>query len=261
MLNFSYNYLGDYMKFAFLVSFLAGISTVLGSFVLFVKYKSKDGLISKSLSFASGVMIAVSVLDLVPNSVINLSKTFYFLLALLLSFLFLILGIILSLLINKYLPNNYDNTVNGKLYKVGIFSMLAIILHNIPEGIATFLTASENMKLGITLAVAIALHNIPEGISISVPIYFGTKSKFKAILYTFISGISEFLGAILAFLFLSNINSTIFVDMLYSLIAGIMISLSIEELIPNACCYSKKINVAIYVLIGVLFMSFVHFIA
>lgn len=138
--------------------------------------------------------------------------------------------------------------------------MLAIILHNIPEGIATFLTTNSNAKLGITLAIAIALHNIPEGISISVPLYFGTGSKRKAILYTFISGISEFFGSIIAYLFLKNIASDMFINLLYALIAGIMISLSIEELIPNANKYSEKTVVIKYILIGIAFMGIVHFI-
>ena len=89
------------------------------------------------------------------------------------------IGVIVSLLINKYLPSDFEKAKDSKLYKIGIFSMLAIILHNIPEGIATFLTTNANAKLGITLAIAIALHNIPEGISISVPLYFGTGSKQK----------------------------------------------------------------------------------
>ena len=248
------------MNFAFLVSFLASISTLLGAAVLFIEYKDKNKLISKSLSFASGVMIAVSVLDLIPSSVIGLSKNFYIFPSTLLTLSFMAIGVIVSLLINKYLPSDFEKAKDSKLYKIGIFSMLAIILHNIPEGIATFLTTNANAKLGITLAIAIALHNIPEGISISVPLYFGTGSKTKAILYTFISGTSEFFGSILAYLFLKNIASDIFINLLYALIAGIMISLSIEELIPNANKYSKKAVVIKYILIGIIFMGIVHFI-
>lgn len=103
------------------------------------------------------------------------------------------------------------------------------------------------------------MHNIPEGISISVPIYYSTNSKFKAILYTFISGISEFIGAIVAFVFLSEISSIFFLDLLYSLIAGIMISLVIDELLPYAFNYQKGLNVIFYLLIGILFMSSIHF--
>ena len=82
--------------------------------------------------------------------------------------------------------------------------MIAIILHNVPEGIATFISSSKDISLGISLAIAITLHNIPEGISISIPIYYSTKSKFKALLYTFISGVSEPIGALIAYLFLSK---------------------------------------------------------
>ena len=219
------------MNFAFLVSFLASISTLLGAAVLFIEYKDKNKLISKSLSFASGVMIAVSVLDLIPSSVIDLSKNFYIFPSTLLTLSFMAIGVIVSLLINKYLPSDFEKAKDSKLYKIGIFSMLSIILHNIPEGI-----------------------------SISVPLYFGTGSKTKAILYTFISGISEFFGSILAYLFLKNIASDIFINLLYALIAGIMISLSIEELIPNANKYSKKAVVIKYILIGIIFMGIVHFI-
>lgn len=248
------------MNFAFLVSFLASISTLLGASVLFIDYRDKNKLISKSLSFASGVMISVSILDLIPSAVLGLNKNLYLFSSFLLTLSFMSIGIILSLIINKYLPTDFEKVKDSKLYKIGIFSMLAIILHNIPEGIATFLTTNSNAKLGITLAIAIALHNIPEGISISVPLYFGTGSKRKAILYTFISGISEFFGSIIAYLFLKNIASDMFINLLYALIAGIMISLSIEELIPNANKYSEKTVVIKYILIGIAFMGIVHFI-
>ena len=121
------------MNFAFLVSFLASISTLLGAAVLFIEYKDKNKLISKSLSFASGVMIAVSILDLIPSSVIGLSKNFYIFPSTLLTLSFMVIGIIVSLLINKYLPSDFEKVKDSKLYKIGIFSMLAIILHNIPE--------------------------------------------------------------------------------------------------------------------------------
>ena len=103
--------------------------------------------------------------------------------------------------VDKYLPETKENT---KLYRVGIISMLAIILHNIPEGIATFMASSMDKTLGISLAIAIAMHNLPEGISIAVPIYYSTNKKSKAFIYTFISAISEPFGALIAFIFLKN---------------------------------------------------------
>ena len=121
------------------------------------------------------------------------------------------------------------------------------------------MTTSSNSKLGISLAFAISLHNIPEGISISVPIYYSTNSKLKAILYTFISGISEFIGAIMAFLFFSSVSSSIFLDFLYSVIAGIMINLSLDELFPNSQKYSNSLNSFFYLLVGFLTMLIIHF--
>ena len=125
--------------------------------------------------------------------------------------------------IDKYLP--VDNTYikdNKGLYKVGIISMLAIILHNIPEGIATYMASNTDIKVGISLTLAIALHNIPEGISISIPIYYSTKNRLKAIGYTMISALSEPFGAIITYLFLQKyINNTI-MGFLFAVIAGII---------------------------------------
>ena len=132
--------------------------------------------------------------------------------------------------------------------------MLAIIIHNIPEGIATFIATNSNVFLGFSLALAIALHNIPEGISISVPIYYATGNKKKALLYTLISALSEPIGAILAYLFLSKfINNTI-LGLLFSLIAGIMLQISFCELLPS----SKKYNISttFFFILGVLIMIF-----
>lgn len=156
------------------------------------------------------------------------------------------------MLIDKYLPDN--NYQDGYLYRVGMISMIAIILHNVPEGIATFLTSNHDLKLGITLAIALALHNIPEGISVAVPIYYSTGSKIKAFIYTLISGMSEFFGAILASIFLSRFSNDFFMGCLYAIIAGIMMHISIYELLPSSFKYNKPIQTIIYFLIGMLFM-------
>ena len=120
------------MEFAFLISFLAGISTVLGSIILFFKHASKEKVIGNSLAFASGVMFSVSLLDLIPSSITGLNKTFELVPTILISAIFIVIGIILSIIINKYLPS-FEEKNEGKLYKLGLFSMIAIMLHNIPE--------------------------------------------------------------------------------------------------------------------------------
>ena len=140
------------------------------------------------------------------------------------------------------------------LFKVGIISMIAIILHNIPEGIATFVATNSSVSLGITLALAIAMHNIPEGISISVPLYYSTGSKKRAIMYTLISALSEPFGALLAYLFLKDIMNDIILGILFSIIAGIMLQISFCELIPTTKKYNNKKTAIIFFILGVIFM-------
>ena len=190
----------------FLLCLIAGLSTLLGSLFIYIK-GNKNNIIKCALAYASGVMLSVSIFDLIPESIImlkNTSKnTSFFMLT-----IFITIGLTIPLLIDKILPNKLNKT--NKLYKLGIFTMIVIIIHNIPEVIATYISSETNIKLGISITIAIAMHNIPEGISIAMPVYYATKNKKKAIGLTFLSGMSEPLGAILAFLFLKPIiNDTI----------------------------------------------------
>lgn len=129
-----------------------------------------------------------------------------------------------------------------------------------PEGIATFMATNSDMMLGISLAMAIALHNIPEGISISIPIYYATNSKLKALFYTFISGISEPFGALLTYLFLNNFINDRIMGFLFGVIAGIMIHIALYELLPTAKSYNNKKIVYLFFIIGIIFMTINHFI-
>ena len=219
--------------YAFVLSFLASISTIIGSFIIFFDKRKSSRVVAYSLSFAAGVMICVSLTDLLPNAYKMIMWYKDSFLKLLFTLIFMVIGIIISMIIDKYVPD-YESKENRGLYKIGIISMVAIILHNIPEGIATFITSSNNLKLGITLTIAIALHNIPEGISIAVPIYHATNNKIKAILYSLISGMSEVLGSIVAYFFLKPIMNDSIMASLYAIIAGIMVHISIYELLPTS---------------------------
>lgn len=244
---------------AFILSFLAGISTVIGALVIFIDKNKNEKIVVGSLSFAAGVMICVSLTDLLPSSynlILDGARAFP---KVMLTLIFMVIGIIISMLIDKYLPDQSNERQGGKsLYKIGIISMVAIILHNIPEGIATFITSSNNIKLGITLTVAIALHNIPEGISIAVPIYHSTRNKAKAFLYALVSGMSEVLGAILAYLFLAPFINDHVMAALYSIIAGIMIHISVYELLPGAYKEGTIKSILKYFLIGFIVMILSH---
>lgn len=244
--------------YGFLLTTLAGFSTMLGTFLIFMKWENKDKIINASLSFAAGVMITVSLTDLIPEGITLLKTNFFVIPTILLALIFVVLGIIISMTIDELLPTNQQS--NNKLYHIGIFSMLAIILHNIPEGIATFMASNNNATLGLSLAIAIALHNIPEGISISIPIYYGTHSKKKSLLYTFISSISEPFGALLAFLFLSPFINNFMMGVLFSMIAGIMLHIAFYELIPGALQYRDKLVSVIAFICGAIMMILSHFI-
>lgn len=223
--------------FPLLISSLAGISTLLGGLIVFINFKDKDKFIVLALSFSLSVMLTLSIFELIPESTIILINNYGFAWAIILSIAVFYLGKILVTKIENRL------TLLGKknnLYRVGVLSMLALMIHNFPEGIATFMTAYNDLSMGINLGIAIMLHNIPEGISISAPIYYATGSRGKGILYSFISGLAEPLGAIMAYIILKNFINNTTISIILILVAGIMITLAIEEMLPEVNKYNKK---------------------
>ena len=220
----------------FIITFLAGISTILGIIPTYFNSKYKDSIINLSLSFACGIMISISIFSLIPESLNYIGFSFINIILLL---LFINIGLVISTYIDKKISKRINNNC---LYKLGIVSIIALILHNIPEGITTFLTTSSNFRIGLTLSFAIALHNIPEGISIAIPIYYSTKSHKKAFIYTFISGFSELIGGILSYIFLSHFINNFILSLILGITAGIMIQISLFELLPNSLKYKKYKN-------------------
>ena len=235
----------------FLLTSIAGLSTLLGTLFIFIKC-DLNKLTSYALAFAAGVMISVSLFDLIPESLNKLLTENIKNICFVYIITGITLGIIFSLIINKVLP------LKNPIYKVGVFSMIAIIAHNIPEGIITFLSANNNITLGITLMIAIALHNIPEGISISVPVYTSTKSKKRAIGDTTVSALAEPLGALIAFLFLKPIITNKAMGFILALTSGIMIYIGVFELLPLSLKYkNKKVIISLFT-IGFILMIINH---
>ncbi len=233
---------------ALLLSFLAGLSTIIGSILIFFSKNKK--LLIGAFAFAAGVMITVSIVDLIPESFSYLSTYYYPFPAVLFVCIFFTLGVILSSFIDHLIPSN------NSIYKIGIISFIAIMMHNIPEGMATFIASNTDIKLGITLTIAIALHNIPEGITIALPIYYSKNSKKKALFYTAIAGLSEFVGAIVTCLFLKDYITYKFMGFLLAMIAGIMIQISFYELLPEVKKAKEK-RAIFYFFIGsvIMFLS------
>lgn len=227
------------------ISFLAGISTILGGCVILFKenYNSKN--LSLFLGFSAGVMIGISLFDLLYNSFIYLNNNDNFVIII---FIYTLIGILIAIIIDKIVPKE-----SSEVGRVGVISLIGIIIHNMPEGIATYITTSYDLKLGISFALAIAIHNIPEGIAISVPLFNKNKSVVKTLLYTSIAGFSELLGAILSCFLLSNFINTNTMGILFSIIAGIMLHISIFELVPLSIKNNKKWGVY-SLIIGILFI-------
>ena len=227
----------------FIISLMAGLSNLIGCFFLVIKTKTVCKFIGVSLAFSATIMILISIFELVPEGFYYIVKSNGLLLGIFMLILMILTGYLLNTCINKKIAEKGFNSSN--LYRVGILSMIALMIHNLPEGILTFLSSSVDIKLGLKLSIAIMLHNIPEGIAIAVPIYYSTGSRGKAVINTLISGLSEPIGAFLAYLFLYKYMSNFLISIILLFVAGIMISISINDIFDEARKYSNK-----YILIG-----------
>jgi ZIP family zinc transporter len=138
---------------------------------------------------------------------------------------------------------------------MGLFTALAIAIHNFPEGLATFTSALKDPYMGLSIAVAIAIHNIPEGIAVSVPVFYATKNRNKAFLYSFLSGLAEPLGALIGYLILLQFFSELVFGIVFAMVAGIMVFISLDELLPTAEKYGEH-HLAMYgVISGMIVMA------
>lgn len=249
--------------FALALSFLAGISTVLGAIIAFGTRKKSDKAITFALGFSAGVMICVSFTDLFPyaeQALMNSYGKFY---GVVLTMFYMLSGMIFAMLIDWFIPSeSYVIEVNdkkhSKLFRVGFVSMIAITLHNFPEGIATFISSYQDVKLGLSITIAIAMHNIPEGIAVAMPIYYATGSKKKAFKYTLYSGLSEPIGALLAFLLLRPFINEFLLGLIFAFVMGIMLYISFEELIPSSREYGYN-NLSLYsIFLGICIIPLTH---
>ena len=241
---------------ALLISFVAGMSTLIGTIIVFIPKSEGKKTVTFSLGFAAGAMITVSLYDLLPQAQEFLSSFVGQRVGAILVVAFLILGILIAMLIDYFVPHEEADDQKGEiphqdLFRVGFVSMIAIMLHNFPEGIATFMAGYHDIKLGIAIAIAIMLHNIPEGISVAMPIFFATGSKKKALKYTFLAGISEPIGALLAFLVLKPFINDFVLGAIFSVVAGIMLHISFEELIPSSRQYGYNRLAVFSIFIGI----------
>lgn len=231
-----------------IISTIAGLSTLLGGVVVFLNIKNKESFLSFVLSFSLSVMISISVFELIPESIISLYKLY----GLLPSLFIGVGGFLIGGSVVNRINSKIERISNNNLYNIGILSMVALMIHNLPEGILTFMTSYKDLSMGISLGIAIMLHNIPEGISISIPIYYSTGNKFKSLLYTLISGLSEPLGALLAYILLKNFINDLTISIILILVSGIMINLSINDILPEVNKYNKKKQSILGMILGLI---------
>ncbi|MEG0284008.1 MAG: zinc transporter ZupT [Erysipelotrichales bacterium] len=230
---------------AFTLTLIAGLSTGIGGILATQVKCTNKKFLSGSLAFSAGVMVYVSFMEMLPDGFETLNKE-YGHKGELFAILAFIVGILIIGIIDRLIPEETNfheigilddcqvSDANKSLVRVGLFSALAVTIHNLPEGMATFMASLSDPALGISIALAIALHNIPEGIAVAVPIFHATNSKKKALKYAFISGLAEPLGALLTFLFLMPFLNDTIIGIVFCIVAGIMIYISIEELMPAA---------------------------
>jgi len=245
--------------FALMLTALAGLSTGIGSAIAYFIKKPKTVYLAFSLGFSAGVMIYISFMELLPKALESKGEV-WGITAFFVGIIFI--GLIDLAIPEPTNPHEYkepSDIAKGQgdesLIRTGLFTALAVAIHNFPEGLATFGTALSDVKLGIVIAVAIAIHNIPEGISVSVPIFYATRKKSKAFLYSFLSGLSEPVGAIIGFLILMPFLSEGLLASLMAFIAGIMVYISIDELLPMAHRYGHGHTVILGIVLGMFIMA------
>ena len=255
--------------FAFGLTVFAGLATGIGSIMSLLSKKFNPKFLAGSLGFSAGVMIYVSLVEIFAKAKDSLTAVHGIKAGNVYTVIAFFAGIALIALIDKLIPSfenpheiknieekNLNPENSKKLLRMGLFSALAIAIHNFPEGLATFMAALTDPTLGVSIAVAIAIHNIPEGIAVSVPIYYATKNRKKAFWLSFLSGLAEPVGALLGYFILrSFFNDSIF-GLIFAGVAGIMVYISLDELLPTAEEYGEH-HIAIGGLIaGMAVMAF-----
>ena len=261
---------------AFLLTLFAGLSTSIGAILAFFSKEKNYTILSIGMGFSAGVMIYVSFMEILKKSQESFTTLFQNdILAETITLLCFFAGIGLSAFIDRMIPQDVNphepksyselqelkldnqNSVikNNSLHRTGIFTALAIGIHNFPEGFATFVSALDNLTLGITVALAIAVHNIPEGMAVSLPIYHATGNKKKAFWYATLSGFAEPIGAIVGFFLLFPIMGEATLGITFGIVAGIMIYISFDELLPAARVYGNAHTTILGLVFGMFIMA------
>lgn len=248
---------------AMLMTLFAGLTTAIGGGIAFIVKKDNLRALSVGLGFSAGVMIFLSFTDIIPEAsemlAVNYPNMHEWMV-----FMGFIIGIVVAILIDYFLPDHVDPDEladpeapcnhRHKIKRAGLLTAIAICVHNFPEGMATFLTTTQDLTLGITVGLAIAIHNIPEGIAVALPIYHVTGKKRYAMLYAALSGMTEPIGALIGMILFSLFLPQVLVGILLAAVAGIMIYLSFDTLLPLSREYGNWHLSMVGIVTGMLFI-------
>lgn len=228
-------------KLPLLMTFLAGLATIIGGFITFFVNKNNMKVLSLGLGFSAGVMIFVSLTEIM-HSAQDLLKEYFPINYTWIVFLGFIIGVIISKLIDTFIPDHVEEDLaegcefeckhTHRIKRAGVLTAVAIAVHNFPEGLGTFLVSSQDLTIGVTVALAIALHNIPEGIAVALPIYHSTGKKRMAIWYSFWTGMTEPIGALIGMGLLYWFLPQMYVGLFMAIVVGIMIYIAFDTLLP-----------------------------
>ena len=245
------------VSIAFLLAALAGLSTAIGALIAFFSKKDNFTFLSVGLGFSAGVMIYISFMEILPSSLSDFSKVYGNMLGSFFAIFCFFLGIIIAALVDKLIPKNLhiknenggrasicpliskEKPINLSLKRTGLLTAVAISVHNLPEGFATFVSSLDNISFGLAIAIAVAIHNIPEGMAVSLPIYHATGERKKAFKYAALSGLTEPIGALIGFFLIFPFINELTLAFSFAIIAGVMVYISFDELLPAARVYGE----------------------
>lgn len=246
------------------LTLFAGLATGVGSLLAFLAKPTNTRFLAFMLGLSAGVMVYVSTIEIFPKALASLSDITTYKHAYILTTIAFFVGIAVIALLDRLVDHDHGNVhemhdpeemddeeekKRHRLLRMGVFTAIAIAIHNFPEGLATFLSAIEDPVLGIAIAGAIAIHNVPEGIAVSIPIYHATGNRVKAFWYSFASGLSEPIGALLGYFVLIQFFNEYMFGLVFAAVGGVMVFISLDQLLPTAEKYGEH-HIAIYGLVS-----------
>ncbi len=254
--------------YAFALTLLAGLATGIGSVIAFAADRTNRRFLAFSLGLSAGVMIYVSFMEMLYSARVELSALSGEKTGAIIAAVSFFGGMLIAYFIDRLVPEaenphelhsveelEDDTLHHHRLQRMGLMTAIAITVHNFPEGIATFMSGMNSMEAGIAIAVAVAIHNIPEGIAVSVPIYAATGSRRRAFWFSFLSGLSEPLGAVAAYFILMPFMSPMLLNCTFAAVAGIMVFISLDELLPAAHRYDQHHTSIVGMICGMAIMA------